>query len=590
MDSAAREQSESKLHPSSDAETEPLAFDDSMSNDDMQTEQPEDTAAPASTHPAPDSASDRPRSDLLGDSELSDYDGEDQKAPPTTYPPRPQYIDDGSSLSDADERHADPSALDALDGLAALAASVEHPAEEDPSSALSSVGDRIADADDEPADDEYADSDAATDTQIPTEPDAEFTPRKGMSTMQRAIIAAAGKRRAAATGGAPSLLQEYVDSSAPQSAATSRQASPAPESEAQAGAEDGDMPKEEAEDGAEADTGVPKGEREEEAEADGDGDADADAEADADADAEAEADADADADADGDGDGDGDGEAAAGDDSETVQWRQEAIDLLTRAEIGFAMLRDRLYIERMEELEAESAMLNEGTHPELQYLHTLIDTRKERRLALLESWQKRENTGHALRAQDDDDIAWLNWRDRAAGTRRHMIEDTYRKRRKLDQEKRLLEAPRLARRYQPFEADLLRKPVPWSAERGDDMRDYIAYPDVRGLEEYDTWMDMEQMGLPVPQGYAGYYRPEEVPPPEVYPPYYGGGAPYMVPYGAPGAPGYDVPVSVPYKAPVYVDGYGRMPMVEREYGPPVYEERQYAYADISAPPAPRTVA
>ena len=101
--------------------------------------------------------------------------------------------------------------------------------------------------------------------------------------------------------------------------------------------------------------------------------------------------------------------------------------------------------------------------------------------------------------------------------------------------------------------------------------------DRRGLDEYDMWMDMEQMGLPVPQGYS-YYRPEEVTPPEMYPPYYGG-TPYMVPYGAPVAPGY----GIPYDAPVYVDEYGRVPpMVERDYQP-IYNERPYAYAHMPPP-------
>lgn len=580
MDSAAAEHSESRPHPSSDAETEPLPFDDRMSDDDRRAPA---QGAPLPERPAPAAQQSAPRPDFSGESELSESgsDAHNTQEPQNTANP-PPFSDDGSSLSDEDERQAGSGALDALDGLATLAASVNHP-EEDPSSALSSVGDRAGDADDE-NDDDDADADAdAPDSTATSTLDPQATPRKSTSTMQRAILAAAGKRRAAATGGAPSLLQGDGDSSVPPSATTSRQPSPVAndaaeshesETAPEAHEQDADMEVKE-ESAADAEAGAEEAEeteaKDEEGAAEGEGAAEAEAEGEAEAEAKAEAEAEAEAEE----EAEAEDEGAGGEDSEAAKLRQEAIDLLTRVEIGFAMLRDRLFIERKEELEAETAMLNDGTHPELQYLHLLIDTRKERRIALLDTWLAYEKAEHALRARDDDDIAWLNWRERAATIRRDMIEDTYRKRRKLDQEKRLLEAPRLPRRHQPFDAELVHKQVPWEAERSGDMQNYLAYPDVRGLDEYDTWMDMEQMGLPVPQGF-GYPRPEEMVPPDMYPPYYGGG-PFVAPYGAPAVQPYDIPSSVPSDAPVYVDEYGRML---------VYDDRQYAYP----PDVPRAVA
>ncbi|PWN39705.1 hypothetical protein IE81DRAFT_326263, partial [Ceraceosorus guamensis] len=40
--------------------------------------------------------------------------------------------------------------------------------------------------------------------------------------------------------------------------------------------------------------------------------------------------------------------------------RQEAMEALTKIEISFAALRDRLYVERMEEVNKESEMILDG--------------------------------------------------------------------------------------------------------------------------------------------------------------------------------------------------------------------------------------
>jgi hypothetical protein len=71
---------------------------------------------------------------------------------------------------------------------------------------------------------------------------------------------------------------------------------------------------------------------------------------------------------------------------------------------------------------------------------------------------------------------------------------------------------------------------------------YVAFPDLRGAEEHESWMDMERMGIApdarfmaMPPG--GYYRPEDMgmDPYAIYPmeqPAPGPDPGYM-PYGAP---------------------------------------------------------
>lgn len=93
------------------------------------------------------------------------------------------------------------------------------------------------------------------------------------------------------------------------------------------------------------------------------------------------------------------------------------------------------------------------------------------------------------------------------------MEDVARKRRRLDREKRTLDGPRPARRHQVFETELIRNPeydeaqarayphgkkkrkVAQEIEDLDEMGAYVAYPDLRGAEDGDAWMDMERMGI-----------------------------------------------------------------------------------------------
>ena len=312
---------------------------------------------------------------------------------------------------------------------------------------------------------------------------------------------------------------------------------------------------------------------------------------------------------------------AEADDAEAMQQRQDAMELLTRIEIGYAMLRERLYTERLEELEHETEMIQQGTHPELRLLHTLIDTRKERRLDLLDVWLGKSEKQLDLLGRVEDRIAWDNWRDQTATIRRTMMTDLDRKRRKLDREKRLIDAPPPARRHQPFDAEVVRKPPSFSRRTNRrpgeyaarhmsvrDARGFLAYPDVRGLEEYDVWMDMEQMGLrampPPPPPPPGYGPPDEMahpppPPPDMYAPPYGNGPPLNY-YGPPGMyvdgppPPGPPPPRTSHRAPyegLYMDPMDMPPPPppppggSHEYDA-TYEKSMYSAAAPPPPPPP----
>jgi hypothetical protein len=56
-----------------------------------------------------------------------------------------------------------------------------------------------------------------------------------------------------------------------------------------------------------------------------------------------------------------------------VRRRDEAIEALTRIEIEFARLRDRLYVERMGDVERERIAVENGKEKQTLSLHRLLD-------------------------------------------------------------------------------------------------------------------------------------------------------------------------------------------------------------------------
>jgi hypothetical protein len=208
--------------------------------------------------------------------------------------------------------------------------------------------------------------------------------------------------------------------------------------------------------------------------------------------------------------------------------RLEAMAALTKIEIGFAHLRDKLYMERMEEVNKEGEMILDGTHPDLIHLSNLIENRREKKLKLVDKWFEQEEKQYERVAKAEEAAVWNNWRNEVVELRKQQMNDAARKRRKLDREKRSLDGPRPARRHQIFETELIRNPdydrklrMHYQNNKTGKIRDenemgaYVAFPDLRGAADHESWMDMEQMGIApdarfVAMGPGGFYRPEDV--------------------------------------------------------------------------------
>lgn len=113
--------------------------------------------------------------------------------------------------------------------------------------------------------------------------------------------------------------------------------------------------------------------------------------------------------------------------------RAEAMEALTRIEIEFARLRDRLYMERMAEVEKErigvengelgfSARLElgvqrvltfyahgAGTHPELLHLTQLIEMRRTKKLELAKKWLEGLEAAYERHREEGEHAVWTWW-------------------------------------------------------------------------------------------------------------------------------------------------------------------------------------
>jgi hypothetical protein len=119
--------------------------------------------------------------------------------------------------------------------------------------------------------------------------------------------------------------------------------------------------------------------------------------------------------------------------------RAEALDILAGMEVKFAILRERIYIDKMEEIAAEEAMILNGTHPELLHFLTTLSQRKERRTKLASLRRDRDKEWIHKKRKADEDAIWSWWRVQKDGLRDDMVAEVNGKRRKLEREKRSLD-------------------------------------------------------------------------------------------------------------------------------------------------------
>ncbi|KAG5635886.1 hypothetical protein H0H81_009767 [Sphagnurus paluster] len=94
--------------------------------------------------------------------------------------------------------------------------------------------------------------------------------------------------------------------------------------------------------------------------------------------------------------------------------RAEALDVLATIELKFALLRERVYVEKMETLAWEETLVNEGTHPELIHLQQELSRRRDKRLDLAAGKRDYEIKNVNKRRRSDEDATWSWWKRQTA--------------------------------------------------------------------------------------------------------------------------------------------------------------------------------
>lgn len=128
-------------------------------------------------------------------------------------------------------------------------------------------------------------------------------------------------------------------------------------------------------------------------------------------------------------------------DQEYQQWHKEALDALTKIEVEFARLRDKMYQEKMSELNEEALMIAQGTHPELMAMMETIEKKKNQRIQTADAWRKYKRVSYQRQFEGLEYQANIDFVCGKNGLRRSILDTLNRKRWDLDTERDKLNEP-----------------------------------------------------------------------------------------------------------------------------------------------------
>ncbi|KAF9911581.1 hypothetical protein EC991_003045 [Linnemannia zychae] len=150
--------------------------------------------------------------------------------------------------------------------------------------------------------------------------------------------------------------------------------------------------------------------------------------------------------------GEGEEEGEEEEDLEKKQVYTEALEALSSIEVEFAHLRDKMYEERMLELETEVEMINDGTHPELSTLMKEIEDKRDQRLRVARAWRTRMIEISDAEFEIKEYQAHCTFQSKKRELRTDLINDIGRKQQQLRLELTLSEN---RARQQPIEKSVL---------------------------------------------------------------------------------------------------------------------------------------
>ncbi|KAI8079673.1 Sds3-like-domain-containing protein [Gilbertella persicaria] len=125
----------------------------------------------------------------------------------------------------------------------------------------------------------------------------------------------------------------------------------------------------------------------------------------------------------------------AQDDHDYQQRHKEALDALTHIEVEFARLRDKMYQEKMSELNEEAMMIANGTHPELVTLMAEIEEKKGRRIHSAEAWRRHQHANFKQQFEGFEYQANIHFISQRNALRRQLLEHINGKRWSMEDER-----------------------------------------------------------------------------------------------------------------------------------------------------------
>ncbi|ORZ20487.1 Sds3-like-domain-containing protein [Absidia repens] len=128
-------------------------------------------------------------------------------------------------------------------------------------------------------------------------------------------------------------------------------------------------------------------------------------------------------------------------DHDNQQRHKDALEALTHIEVEFGRLRDKMYQEKMAELNEEAMMIANGTHPELVTLMTEIEEKKGRRIRTAEAWRKYQHANFEKQFEGFEYQANVHFISRKSSIRRELLASTNGKRWRLEDEQGKLNDP-----------------------------------------------------------------------------------------------------------------------------------------------------
>lgn len=187
------------------------------------------------------------------------------------------------------------------------------------------------------------------------------------------------------------------------------------------------------------------------------------------------------------------------DDHDYQQRHKEALEALTHIEMEFARLRDKMYQEKMTELNEEAIMIANGTHPELISLMAEIEEKKDRRISSAEAWRRHQHANFKKQFEGFEYQANIHFISQKNALRRNLLSSIYTKRWRMDDERSKLNDPARNRLLMDGR-ELVSHKREQKEESGElqDIKEAVGFPmapNPSGLTSEDVDEDLKILGI-----------------------------------------------------------------------------------------------